>query len=94
MNIRTAFTLVELLVVMTIIAILVGLTLPAVNGARETARRVICTNNLTQLSRAMNTHVTTQGFFPSGGWGWFWIGEPDCGYGSQQPGSWFFNIMD
>ncbi len=94
MNFRTAFTLVELLVVMTIIAILIGLTLPAINSARESARRTICTNNLAQLSRGMTTHVTAQGFFASGGWGWFWIGEPDCGYGAQQPGSWFFSILD
>ena len=92
--IRRGFTLIELLVVMTIIAVLVGLTLPAVNIARESARRMVCVNNLTQISRAFTSHVTAQGFFPTGGWGYFWIGEPDCGYGSQQPGGWLFSILD
>ncbi len=91
---RTAFTLVELLVVITIIGILMGMVLPAVNGARETARELICTNNLTQLSRATLSHVSSQGYYPSGGWGYYWVGEPDCGYGSQQPGGWFFNVLD
>ena len=67
--VRRGFTLIELLVVMTIIGILVGLTLPAVNIARESARRMVCVNNLTQIARAMTSHVAAQGFFPSGGWG-------------------------
>lgn len=92
--IHRGFTLVELLVVMTIIAILIALTLPALNAAMEVARRNTCTNNLTQISRAMTQHVTEQGFFPSGGWGYWWVGEPDCGYGSQQPGGWLFSILD
>ena len=92
--VHKGFTLIELLVVMTIIAVLVGLTLPAVNGARESARKTICVNNLTQISRAMTSHVAAQGFYPTGGWGFNWIGEPDCGYGSQQPGGWLFSILD
>ena len=92
--VRRGFTLIELLVVMTIIGILVGLTLPAVNIARESARRMVCVNNITQISRAFTAHVAAQGFFPSGGWGYWWIGEPDCGYGSQQPGGWLFSILD
>ena len=92
--VRRGFTLIELLVVMTIIGILVGLTLPAVNVARESARRMVCVNNLTQISRAFTSHVIAQGFFPTGGWSDNWIGEPDCGYGSQQPGSWLFSILD
>lgn len=92
--VRRGFTLIELLVVMTIIGILVGLTLPAVNVARESARRMVCVNNITQISRAFTSHVAAQGFFPSGGWGYWWIGEPDCGYGSQQPGGWLFSILD
>lgn len=88
------FTLVELLVVITIIGIIMGMVLPAVNGARETARELVCTNNLSQISRAFQSHVSSQGFYPTGGWGYYWVGEPDCGYGSQQPGGWLFNILD
>jgi prepilin-type N-terminal cleavage/methylation domain-containing protein/prepilin-type processing-associated H-X9-DG protein len=64
---RTAFTLVELLVVIAIIGILVSLLLPAVQAARESARRVQCTNNVRQLTLATLNYHDVNKMFPKGG---------------------------
>ncbi|MCR9291598.1 MAG: DUF1559 domain-containing protein [bacterium] len=77
---QRGFTLVELLVVIAIIGILVGLLLPAVQAAREAARRMQCTNNMRQLGIAVHNYESAYKCLPSGwidnspegepGWGW------------------------
>ncbi len=86
-------TLVEVLVVITIVSILMGVLIPAIGAAREAARRAQCKDNLKNLGLGAMHHEGAHGSFPSGGWGWDWVGDPDRGFVNTQPGGWVYNVL-
>lgn len=90
---RVGFTLVELLVVIAIMGILIALLLPAVQAAREASRRTTCKNNLRNLALGAQAHLSVHKFYPAGGWGWGWAGDPNRGFDGRQPSGWLYNIL-
>ena len=89
----SAFTIVELLITISIIALLVGLLLPGIQAARESSRRSHCQSNLRQIALSLLLFHDTYNVFPNGGWGHEWVGDPDQGAGSRQPGGWLYDVL-
>jgi prepilin-type N-terminal cleavage/methylation domain-containing protein len=90
---RKAFTLVELLVVITIIGLLVGMLAPAVMHAIEQARITQCANKLRQFVMGSIAHNAAHSYYPSGGWNGNWSGDPNYGTGQGQPGGWTYTLL-
>ncbi len=89
---QSGFTLVELLVVIAIIAILIALLLPAVQSAREAARRTHCANNVKQMGLAVHNLLSARGTFPTGGYGGWTAYDPGAGPDKQLVG-WMYQIL-
>jgi type II secretory pathway pseudopilin PulG len=84
---------VELLVVIAIIGILVALLLPAIQAAREAARRAECTNHLKQIGTAFLMHENAHKILPGAGTSCYHVGDAMRGRGKKQTGGWMFNIL-
>jgi prepilin-type N-terminal cleavage/methylation domain-containing protein len=92
-NLGHGFTLVELLVVISIIGVLVALLMPAVKAVQESGRRTQCFNNLHQLAQACQAHEAQWHYFPSGGFSKQSVGNPTIGPGVLQPGGWHYSLL-
>lgn len=92
-TLRRGFTLVELLVVIAIIGILVALLLPAIQSAREAARRSQCLNHLKQIGTGFLLHENTHKILPGAGTSPWHVGDAMRGHGRKQTGGWMYNIL-
>jgi type II secretory pathway pseudopilin PulG len=90
---RVGVTLLEVIISIVVIAILVELGIVFSQRSRESARTNQCDMNLERLGRAVLLHHEKQGHYPTDGWGWMWLPDPDRGWGSDQPGSWAFCVL-
>ncbi len=90
---RSGFSLIELLVATGILAVLVGLLLPAVQAAREAARRIQCVNNLKQIGLAVHNYESSNGCIPPGYLSGPGVGFRDPGTGDWGPGWGWLTVL-
>lgn len=90
---RTGVTIVELMVVIAILTILASVTLPAVQRAREVARKTSCRNKLRQCGLALTSFESAHHQFPSDGWGWAWVADASTGRHLDGPGGWVSSVL-
>lgn len=88
-----AFTLIELLVVIAIIGTLMGISIPAIQAARESARAAACRNRVALLAKGLLHLESAMRAFPPGGWGDRWLGVTERGTETRQPGGWIFATL-
>ncbi len=90
---RSGLTLLELLVVISIITLLASLSLTGVQTARERARNIACMNQLRQIGLGLQGFETAHRQYPSDGWGWAWVGDDSASLGLDGPGGWIHSIL-
>lgn len=89
----SGFTLIELMAVLAVIGLMVSLLIPAVQSARESARRTTCMNQLRQMGLALQMTEQSHGQYPSDGWGFGWVTDGNKGVGVDQPGGWVYPLL-
>ena len=67
--------------------------MPWIESLKEPARANDCSYHLQLLGHGAMEHASRQGSYPSGGWGFGWLGDPDRGFGAKQPGGWMYNVL-
>ena len=90
---RHGWSLLSLVVTMLIALDLLCLLMPWIVSLGESARSNVCGHNLELLGRASIEHAAAHRFYPSGGRGYSWIGDPDRDFGAKQPGGWMYSIL-
>ncbi len=92
-SMRRAFTLIEILIVVAVVAILISLLMPAIQSSRESARLLQCKRNLAQIALGCSQHMSSQQYLPNPG-GWYeHTGDPDQGLGAAQRGGWLYSVL-
>ena len=90
---RTGFTLVDLMATIFIVQVSLLSFLPFLQNSRENARLMQCGNNLKQQALASLNYESAIRYFPSGGWNVNYVGDPNYGFGTKQPGTWTYSLL-